>query len=133
MRAKGFLATRGFAPRAPCAGNRRRCGFKGVCCVEAHVVKNKGYFLFKPEIHNLINISPCLSGCPASRPWKPSHAETQGMRPATPVVCLRPERGYSATFYDKNPDRWDKTLREQFGSKYDLNSGRNIYQNPASF
>jgi hypothetical protein len=42
-----------------------------------------------------------------------------------PVVALRPERGYSATKYDANMANPPKTLRRQFGQKYDVKKVRN--------
>ena len=41
------------------------------------------------------------------------------------VVAVRPERGYSATNYDASVANPKKTLRRQFGQKYDVKKVRN--------
>jgi len=46
---------------------------------------------------------------------------------ACQVVSVRPERGYSATNYDGSPANPSKSLRRQFGQKYDVKKVRNNY------
>ena len=43
------------------------------------------------------------------------------------ITTIRPERGYSATKYDASVVKLLKTLRRQFGQKYDAKKIRNNY------
>ena len=43
------------------------------------------------------------------------------------VTTVRAERGYSATNYDASAVKLQKTLRRQFGQKYDEKKVRNIH------
>ena len=45
------------------------------------------------------------------------------MQPARRVATLRSERGYLATIYDVSSAEPTKTLRRQFGEKYDRRTG----------
>ena len=58
-------------------------------------------------------------------PVRPNPAEN----PATffLITAVRSERGYSATNYDANPAKPQKSLRRQFGEKYDHKKVRNNY------
>ena len=45
---------------------------------------------------------------------------------ANAIATVRSERGYSATKYDASPAKLPKSLRRQFGQKYDGKKVRNI-------
>ena len=61
------------------------------------------------------------------RPYDASAANSRevSFKPPPDIVTVRPERGYSATFYDDSPARSSKTLRWEFGQKYDPKKVRN--------
>ena len=44
------------------------------------------------------------------------------------VITVRSERGYSGTYYDASVVKLPKTLRRQFGQKYDAKKVRNNFR-----
>jgi hypothetical protein len=48
-------------------------------------------------------------------------------KPANAVATVRSERGYLDTKYDANPAKRQKSLRCQFGEKYDVKEVRNSW------
>jgi hypothetical protein len=65
-----------------------------------------------------------MIGVGAKRPpgTRPSHENPES---APLVVRLRPEPGYSSTIYYGSPPARPKSLRRQFGQKYDAKKVRN--------
>jgi len=51
----------------------------------------------------------------------------ENLKTTDPVVAVRSERGFSATNYDASVANPKKTLRRQFGQKYDVKKVRNTY------
>jgi len=64
-----------------------------------------------------VEIGPETSAYDASAVKTPRRLKIQ--KSTCPVITVRPEHGYSATNYDGSPAPISKSLRGQFGQKYD--------------